>query len=154
MKFLLTLGAVQLCAAIALPLESSELVNQPSGKTVNFPYPVEEDLSSSGPNIIKIRYGPYSVRANSMANPILFSLKKPCTSDCWITALQGGLEYADGKVANADTGAWLHHMQMNRRGVGKSDLTCRTQPGERIYSVGNEREVSRMNTKAKYGVST
>jgi hypothetical protein len=27
------------------------------------------------------------------------------------------------------------------------------QPGERIYSVGNEREVSRMNAKAKYGVS-
>lgn len=87
-----------------------------------------------------------------MVNPFLMSLKKPCTTECWVTALQGGLEYADGKVANADTGAWLHHMQMNRRGTGKSDLTCRSQPGERIYSVGNEREVSRMNAKAKYGV--
>lgn len=154
MKLLLIFGAIQLCTAVALPLESSELVSRPSTKTASFPYPVEDDLSDSGPNIIKIRYGPYNVRANSMANPFLFSLKKPCTTECWVTALQGGLEYANGKVANADSGAWLHHMQMNRRGLGKSDLTCRSQPGERIYSVGNEREVSRMNAKAKYGVST
>jgi hypothetical protein len=154
MKLILALEIVRLCAAAALPLESSDVVSRPSEKTANFPYPVEDDLTDTGLNIIKIRYGPYNVRANSMASPILFSLKKPCTTECWVTALQGGLEYADGKVANADTGAWLHHMQMSRRGSRKSDLTCRSQPGERIYSVGNEREVSRMNAKAKYGVST
>lgn len=153
MKISLFVGAIHFCGAIALPLESSEFVNTPSGKTVDFPYPVAEDLPDNGPGIIKVRYGPYTVRANSETSPIILSMKKPCISDCWITAMQGGLEYADGTVANADQGAWLHHMQMNRRQLGKTDLTCLTQTGERIYAVGNEREISRMNTKAKYGVS-
>jgi hypothetical protein len=77
-------------------------------KTASFPWPVDDDLPEGG-NVVKLRYGPYMVRANSEANPIILNLKKPCES-CWVTAMQGGLEYADGKIANADTGAWLHHM--------------------------------------------
>jgi hypothetical protein len=33
------------------------------------------------------------------------SMETPCT-DCYITAMQLGLEYPDGKSANVDTGAW------------------------------------------------
>lgn len=36
-------------------------------------------------------------------------LKMPC-ENCWIVATQAMLEYKDGKEANIDTGAWLHHM--------------------------------------------
>jgi hypothetical protein len=47
---------------------------------------------------------------------------------------------------------------MDRVGSKKTDTVCGGKPlmegmGERIYSVGNEREVSRTNNKAKYGVS-
>jgi hypothetical protein len=47
---------------------------------------------------------------------------------------------------------------MDRVGSKKEDPVCGGKPlmegmGERIYSVGNEREVSRTNNKAKYGVS-
>jgi hypothetical protein len=48
----------------------------------------------------------------------------------------------------------LHHMMIARSGIGRSDLTCPLlgMIGERIYSVGNEREVSRLNKKGNYGV--
>lgn len=151
MKLSLFLGAIHFCGAI--PLDSSAALNTQSGKTVDFRYPVAEDLPDNGPGIVKVRYGPYTVRADSEHNTIMLNMKKPCILDCWITAMQGGLEWADGAVANANEGAWLHHMQMNRIQLGKTDLTCLTQTGERIYAVGNEREVSRMNAKAKYGVS-
>jgi hypothetical protein len=50
------------------------------------------------------RLGPYTVKPGvSMELPIDFAA--PC-SDCYITAIQLGLEYPDGRVANVDTGAW------------------------------------------------
>jgi hypothetical protein len=74
----------------------------------DFPWPIDRDLEE-GPNVVKVRYGPHTVKANSEVELFLTKMKKPC-DDCWITAFQGGLEYQDGTVANADTGAWLHHM--------------------------------------------
>ena len=33
------------------------------------------------------------------------AFEMPC-SDCYVTAIQLGLEYENGRVANVDTGAW------------------------------------------------
>jgi hypothetical protein len=157
--------AVQLIAGLPNGvLESRQSMGEMPGMTTTsspskdplFPWPIDKDLVE-GPNVVKIRYGPHKIKANSEVELFLTRMKKPC-DDCWITAFQGGLEYTDGTVANADTGAWLHHMQMDRVGSKKTDPTCGGTPlmegmGERIYSVGNEREVSRTNNKAKYGVS-
>jgi hypothetical protein len=74
----------------------------------DFPWPIDKDLEE-GPNVVKIRYGPHTLKANSEEELFLTKMKKPC-DDCWITAFQGGLEYANGTIANADSGAWLHHM--------------------------------------------
>jgi hypothetical protein len=58
-----------------------------------------------GATVTKGRVGPFHVRpGRSQEYPIL-PFQPPCV-DCWITAMQLGLEYADGKEANTDTGAW------------------------------------------------
>jgi hypothetical protein len=36
-------------------------------------------------------------------------VEKPC-STCVIVGMNAGLEYANGKNANIDTGLWLHHV--------------------------------------------
>jgi hypothetical protein len=64
-----------------------------------------------------------------------------------------GLEYADGRSANIDSGMWLHHMILFTTGPGRQDFTCGekdvslphavagTTPrkSERIFASGNER---------------
>jgi hypothetical protein len=76
--------------------------------------------------------------------------------------MQLGLEYPDGRVANADTGAWAHHIDLTVPGV---DYTCPSDwlktittfadpamGGRRIFSTGNDRVPMRMNSKRKYGM--
>lgn len=87
--------------------------------------------------------------------------EKPC-EDCYITAMQLGLEYENGKVANADTGAWCHHIDLTVSGV---DYTCPSDflktittfadpamGARRIFSTGNDRVPMRLNSKRKYGL--
>lgn len=88
---------------------------------------------------------------------IQVNMKKPCET-CGLVLMQAGLEYADGTVANtydihssfttllsweltstSDTGAWLHHIVLIMNGAGRSDVMCRTVPGQRFFSSGNER---------------
>jgi hypothetical protein len=66
-----------------------------------------------GAQVTKLRIGPYSVKSGqSRVFPVL-SFAPPCR-DCWITAMQLGLEYADGRSANTDTGAWyVSHVCQN-----------------------------------------
>lgn len=69
---------------------------------------------------VKIRYGPYKVPSAKVPNLTGHSgtlwnyphqyVKKPCEGDCIILGMNAGLEYPDGKVANIDTGLWLHHV--------------------------------------------
>jgi len=113
MSFLiLALGLARL--ATALPSSSLEsrqtgnMLGMSGGSDPSFPYPVDNDLQEGG-SVVKVRYGPYNVSAKSEIDPYLLTMKKPCET-CWVTAMQGGLEYADGRIANADSGAWLHHM--------------------------------------------
>jgi hypothetical protein len=98
---------------------------------------------------IKVRYGPYrtrSVNSNGIEKFFLnepgmsdtgeWNAMKPCSS-CMITYMKADLEYANGTLANIDSGMWLHHMVFNNNGPGRHDNVC---PGmdERFFSSGNE----------------
>ena len=48
---------------------------------------------------------------------------KPC-SDCTLKYAKSYLKYPDGRVANINTGAWLHHLTMSVVGPGREDLRC------------------------------
>jgi hypothetical protein len=65
---------------------------------------------------VKIRTGPYKVPGMNRQNPFSkhwgmlesyydTNIQKPC-EDCNILRQVGGLEYADGKNANIDSGLW------------------------------------------------
>jgi hypothetical protein len=136
---------------------------------------IEEDLKDSGIGkdgalIKKIKFGPYTLQPGQKKefpigafgiSPVEPGRPLPCTN-CYITALQLGLEYPDGKIANVDTGAWLHHVDISVTGV---DYTCPSNPislilaggdpamgGSRLYAGGNERVPVRLNTKQKFGL--
>jgi hypothetical protein len=65
-----------------------------------------------GATVTKGRVGPFHVRSGwSQEYPIL-PFPPPCV-DCWVTAMQLGLEYEDGKEANTDTGAWYVLAHLN-----------------------------------------
>jgi hypothetical protein len=106
-----------------------------------------------GATVTKIRHGPYNVGAGDMiSNRYDSGLTKPCRN-CYITAIQANLEYANGTTANVNTGAWLHHMVLFRGGSGNRDLVCNSLlTPQRIYAAGNERTVSRINGVQKYGI--
>ena len=119
---------------------------------------VEPDLDPSQPpktpgaKFATTKHGPFSVRSMSMVeNRPLLNVEKPC-EDCYIVALQAGLEYPDGTVANVDTGAWLHHMVLYTNNFGEMDPVCPIMPMKRVYASGNERSCARINDNAKYGI--
>jgi hypothetical protein len=70
---------------------------------------------------------------------------KPCTS-CDIVGIVPNLVYPNGKTANYNTGAMLHHFVMFNSST--HDLTCPNWP-QRIFASGNER--SDMVLPAGYG---
>lgn len=69
---------------------------------------------------------------------IKMNMKKPC-EECGLTLMQAGLEYANGTVANTDSGAWLHHIVLLMNGPSRKDVMCSFMPGQRFFSSGNER---------------
>lgn len=78
-----------------------------------------------------------SGEAGTMQN-IKMNMKKPC-EECGLTLMQAGLEYANGTVANTDSGAWLHHIVLLMNGPNRKDVMCSFMPGQRFFSSGNER---------------
>jgi hypothetical protein len=79
------------------------------------------------------------------------NIPKPC-NECTIVEQWAGLEFADGRNANIDSGMWLHHMVHLAIGTGRWDPTCYGKPSlphidvnsspsgsERYFSSGNER---------------
>lgn len=86
-----------------------------------------------------IKYGAVSVppmtKDDGMAPYFHPSTTLPC-KDCYITWMQMGLEHEDGRVANADTGMWLHHGVMINR--NQTDAVCGNM-GQRFAASGNER---------------
>jgi hypothetical protein len=92
-----------------------------------------------GSKRVIMKYGPYRVPSSTEANGMKeftdASADKPC-SDCLILAMQAGLEYPNGTVANSDTGMWLHHGLLFD--FGRPDIVCPTMP-YRFFASGNER---------------
>ena len=94
-----------------------------------------------------IRYGPFTLPAGSATTPseisrLRLAVARPCL-DCYITAFQPDLVYADANFSRADlsTGPMLHHVVFSSQ--FRSDATCRGSwlglAGERFFASGNER---------------
>ena len=68
---------------------------------------------SLSPYRVKASYGPFIVPDAATDDGMIDYnglMTNPCAAgDCLITWMQAGLEYQDGRTANADTGLWLHH---------------------------------------------
>jgi hypothetical protein len=109
--------------------------------------------------LVKLRYGPLVVPANSMfsvlpkemGGPVIH---KPC-EECYLGAFQGGLEYEDGSEANVDTGMYLHHFVIVNN--NQPDWLCGLRMGsmfrsQYVYNSGNERPPVRLNSKHKFGM--
>jgi hypothetical protein len=91
-----------------------------------------------------------------------YEIAKPCEY-CYIVAMQGDLQFEDGRSAMIEDGAWLHHMVLYS-GLGwtpgsKTDLVCSNTMlslwmgwPHRIFASGNERTPVRLNTKYKFGI--
>lgn len=112
-------------------------------------------VTTPGAVTTRLALGTYTVPpagadGHQMRSDIAVDVAKPCTS-CLVTGLQASLEYPDGRVANIDTGQWLHHVVL-ASGRGP-DATCPgTGPGllgERFFASGNER--TRFLLPAGYG---
>jgi hypothetical protein len=63
------------------------------------------------------------------------AMKMPCT-ECLITGYAIDLRFQDGKVANANTGVWLHHIGLQN--LNRADAACEEWP-DRFSVNGNER---------------
>lgn len=83
-------------------------------------------------------HGGHDGQMVSYVNP---AYAMPC-QNCYITGFQPDLVYADGSMANHDTGAMLHHLVLFDR--SKKDATCGARgvgllTGQRVFAAGNER---------------
>jgi hypothetical protein len=98
-----------------------------------------------------VQYGPFTLTAakadsGKSASPVLSNiirtkLQPPCTN-CYLTAMEPDLVYADGSSANFDTGVMLHHGVLGDS--SQPDLTCGRNStigwlGRRFFASGNER---------------
>lgn len=101
--------------------------------------------------LTSVRYGPFTLPPASsndarhdavISNTILTQLPPPCR-DCYLTSVDFDLVYQDGRSANYDTGAMLHHHVMFDS--TEEDPTCSRfggpigGAGKRIFASGNER---------------
>jgi hypothetical protein len=69
------------------------------------------------------------------------TMRKPCI-ECSLLVVQTGLEYENGTEATLENGAWLHHIVHYTAGDGHKDAVCPRMPGERTFSVGNEKTIT------------
>lgn len=66
---------------------------------------VPGQAGKDGGQIKKTRIGPITIPPGATLQRPVVNFASPC-KDCLVTAIQLGLEYADGKRANVDSGAW------------------------------------------------
>jgi len=106
-----------------------------------------------GSKRVKIRYGKFAlpgVKETTVMSALtgeqgtmttmMATMKKPC-QECQLITMQGGLEYANGTVAEPSNGGWLHHIVMLVGGGARKDSVC-SLPMERFFSSGNERTLT------------
>ena len=106
--------------------------------------------SPGGVKSTVVRYGSFTLKPMSMTMPMssnMFNMmgsmqdfsvqgaQKPCSS-CDIVGIVPNLVYPNGKTANYNTGAMLHHFVMFNGST--HDVTCPNWP-QRIFASGNER---------------
>jgi hypothetical protein len=106
--------------------------------------------SPGGVKSTVVRYGSFKLNPMSMTMPMssntfnmmgnmqdfwVHGAQKPCSS-CDIVGIVPNLVYPNGKTANYNTGAMLHHFVMFN-GAAR-DVTCPNWP-QRIFASGNER---------------
>jgi Stress up-regulated Nod 19 len=105
--------------------------------------------SSSGVHSKAITYGPYDVDPMGMMGGAMQTMsfwksdvERPC-SDCYLVAMVPDLVYRNGRAANFDTDAMLHHFVFFN--AARTDPTCAGRPlgniGERFFASGNERTI-------------
>jgi len=151
------LAGLQLAAAAPRPQEHNHAGGDqpiPAGLYIEPQLDSTKPSKTPGGRLVKQRFGPYSIAAGGMlSNRPVMGVDLPC-SNCWIVAINAGLEYADGSKANVNTGAWLHHMVVSVRGTGKSNPVCSTMSimGARWFASGNERAVMRTNLDGNWGL--
>jgi hypothetical protein len=131
--------------------------------TTNTTIPSFSDPRTDMPNrpgetIVRSRYGPFTVAANSEVHNALGMVQPPCTN-CYITDIVPNLVYTDGTDANLNTGIMMHHFVLSH--PGRTDPVCpgglQTNipppfgPGsvERFFASGNER--THMHLPGPYG---
>ena len=98
-----------------------------------------------------VRYGPYTIPGGTETDPgminnrLQFAVKRPCW-DCYITAFEPDLVYADGSRATMEQGPMLHHAVWTSQ--WRRDPTCGSTwlglAGERFFASGDERTVVSM----------
>jgi hypothetical protein len=106
--------------------------------------------SPAGVTKTVVRYSPLTLNPMSMAMPMsssmfnmmggmqdyfLHGVQKPCSS-CYVVGMVPNLVYPNGKIANYNTGAMLHHFVLFNS--SEHDVTCPTWP-QRFFASGNER---------------
>jgi hypothetical protein len=106
--------------------------------------------SPSGVRVSTVRYGPDALMPMSMSMPMpksMFNMngamqdfwsrdaRQPC-SDCYIVGIVPNFVYPDGRVANYNTGAMMHHIVLFDDSA--HDASCPSWP-QRIMASGNER---------------
>jgi hypothetical protein len=105
------------------------------------------DYASRPGTDVEIRYGPYTVNANSQIhNAFNLSAPVPC-ANCYITDIVPNLVYdgdannTTGTTANLNSGAMMHHFVLIN--PARPDAVCPSglqgQFGERFFASGNER---------------
>jgi hypothetical protein len=134
---------------------TDELFPLPAGFKTEPDLDPSKKSSTPGAKVVKLRQGPFKLTPNVellQDEQFLTEPALPCT-DCWITAIQGGLEFANGTAAHVEQGAMLQHLYI-LSGSGRDEV-CKTynlQQPNRLYVTGNERETVRLNPDGlKYG---
>ena len=107
-------------------------------------------LTSPSVRVSTVRYGPDALKPMPMSMPMpksMFNMngamqdfwsqdvRQPC-SDCYIVGIVPNFVYPDGKVANYNTGAMMHHIVLFDDSA--RDVSCPSWP-QRIMASGNER---------------
>jgi hypothetical protein len=91
------------------PTTPGELFPLPKGFQVEPDLDENKSAIATGGKVVKIRQGPFKVEPGQQLSSELqwdAGPQMPCR-DCYLTAIQGGLEYADGTPAELNTGAML-----------------------------------------------
>jgi len=101
---------------------TNDLFPLPNGFKIMPDLDAAKQSTTPGAKMVKIRQGPFKVPAGGMVSEMeqwIPEPEMPCR-DCYITAMQGTIEFADGNIANPDDGVMLqvctlvgHRMQVN-----------------------------------------